>query len=301
MIEMTIKSDKMTTKSEKILNLCPECGGRIIPIHESGDVICGQCGLVIDEKSIDFAHSGRRAFTSHEKKQRETTGSPISKLLPDIGLTTVIDKRDITSPDLKRAAKWNTRISWEKRNLLIAITELKRISSNLNLPDHVKEEAMLLYKKAFKKKLLRGRSINGMVAACLYYACKVKRIPRTFQEIIEEASVDAKEVRRCYTVIIREFKLKVPNSDPIALIPKFITDMGLNNEIEVLTVELLNAYKSNVSTSGKDPKGIVAGAIYLACKINGQLVTQSEVAKTIGVTEVTLRSRYKEFLKNNNK
>ncbi len=292
---------EMKTKTSQILNLCPECGGNVISIHESGDIICGQCGLVIDEKSIDFNHSGRRAFTSHEKSLRETTGSPMSRLLPDIGLTTVIDRKNITNPDLKRATKWNTRISWEKRNLLMAITELKRISSNLNLPDHIKEEAMALYKKAFERKLLRGRSINGMVAACLHYACKIKRIPRTFQEIIDEASVEAKEVRRCYSAIIREFKLRVPNSDPIALVPKYISEMGLNAEIEALTVKFLNDYKSKVYTSGKDPKGIVAGALYLACKTKGRLITQSEIAKKVGVTEVTLRSRYKEFLKINNK
>ena len=288
---------EIKTKINQTLTLCHECGGNIIPIHKSGDVVCSQCGLVLDERSIDFSHSGRRSFTTSEKNHRETTGSPISRLIPDIGLTTVIDRHNITNPDLKRATKWNTRLSWEKRNLLIATTELKRIGSNLNLPDHIKEEAMSLYKKAFERKLLRGRSINGMVAACLYYACKIKRIPRTLQEIIDEASVSAKEVRRCYTSVIREFKLKVPNSDPIALVPKHVSDMGLDAEIEALIIKFLNIYKSNVSTSGKDPKGIVAGAFYLACKIKGRAITQSQVAKALGVTEVTLRSRYKELVK----
>lgn len=279
------------------LNICPECKGQIITIQDTGEVVCSQCGLVLKERIIDFSHSGKRAFTAQEKKIRERTGSPISILLPDMGLSTVIDKKNIVNPDLKRAAKWNSRISWEKRNLLIATTELKRICSNLNLPDYIKIEAISLYKKAFKRKLLRGRSINGMVAACIYYACREKRIPRTLQEILDETSVSAKDVRRFYRTLIKEFNLKTPSTDPIALIPRFITELGLDSEIEGLTIKILNAYKSNISMSGKDPKGIVAGVLYLACKIRKINLTQKRIADTIGITEVTLRSRYKELIK----
>ncbi len=146
-----------------IWSLCPECRGKTIIIQEKGEIVCSQCGLVISERFLDTTHSGKRAFTKQEKEQRERTGSPISILLPDMGLSTVIDKASIKSPDLKRAAKWNSRLTWDKRNMLIATTELKRISSNLNLPDHVKKAAIRLYIEAFKKKLLRGRSINGPI------------------------------------------------------------------------------------------------------------------------------------------
>ncbi len=278
-------------------NFCPECMGQIISIQNTGDIVCSQCGLVIKEKRIDFSHSGKRAFTSQEKKLRDRTGSPISILVPDMGLSTVIDKKKINNPDLKRAAKWNSRITWDKRNMLIATTELKRICSNLNLPNQIKMEAVRLYKRVFKRKLLRGRSINGVVAACIYYACREKRIPRTFQEILDETSVNAKDVRRYYRTILREFNLKAPTLDPTSLIPRFTAELNLGSEIEVLTLKILNKYKSNISMSGKDPKGIVAGALYLACRIKEHVITQKKIADTLGITEVTLRSRYKELAK----
>lgn len=289
----------MDTKSDygDMVNNCPECGGKIITIHEKGEAVCGQCGLVAKERILDIAHSGKRAFTKQEKDKRERTGSPISILLPDMGLSTIIDKNNIKNPDLKRAAKWNSRMSWDKRNMLIATTELKRIASNLNLPNHVKKSAIRLYKEAFKKKLLRGRSINGMVAACLYFACREKKIPRTLQEILEETSVDAKNVRRCYRTLIKELNLKVPSTDPISLIPRFIADLGLDTEYEKTAVKILKVFTSNFSISGKDPKGLCAGALYITCKMRGKRVSQKEIANLVGVTEVTLRSRYKELAK----
>ncbi len=275
---------------------CPECGGNIISITNSAEDVCSQCGLIVSERKIDFARDGKRAYTQKEKQQRNRTGAPISDLLPDIGLSTVIDKHAIENPELKRAAKWNTRITWDKRNLLIATTELKRIASNLNLPDYVKSEAMRLYREAFKKKLLRGRSINGMVAACLYYACRTAKIPRTFQELLDETSEDAKNVRRCYRTLIREFNLKVPNRDARSLIPKYIIDLNLDNDVRNLCIKILETYFDRFSSSGKDPKGFCAGAIYLACKLKNREVTQKFIADTIGVTEVTLRSRFKELV-----
>lgn len=289
----------METKSEinSLSNICPECGGKIISIQSKGEIVCGQCGLVISERLLDIYHSGKRAFTKQEKEKRERTGSPISILLPDMGLSTVIDKNNIKNPDLKRAAKWNSRMTWDKRNMLIATTELKRIGSNLNLPAHIKKSAIRLYKEAFKKKLLRGRSINGMVAACLYFACREKKIPRTLQEILDETSVNAKNVRRCYRTIIRELNLKVPSTDPISLIPRFIAELNLDAEVEKTTINILQTFISNYSTSGKDPKGLCAGALYLVCKVRNKRISQKEIANLVGVTEVTLRSRYKELIK----
>ena len=285
----------MIANISKQSNLCPECGGSIILIEEKGETVCGQCGLIINERLVDHSRSGKRAYTNQEKNSREQTGAPISILLPDMGLSTVIDKQKINNPDLKRAAKWNTRITWQKRNLLIASTELKRISSNLNLPNHVKEEGMRLYIEAFKRKLLRGRSINAMVAACLYLACRKKDIPRTLQEILDEASVTAKDVRRSISILTRELNFKTQSTDPVALIPRYVSDLELDSEIEALTKKILTTYISNFSISGKDPKGLCAGAIYLACRIKDLELTQQQIVNSIGVTEVTLRSRYKEL------
>jgi transcription initiation factor TFIIB len=250
---------------------------------------------VLNERNVDYSHSGKRAYTSQERDAREHTGAPISELLPDIGLTTFIDKKNITDPDLKRAAKWNTRMSWEKRNILIATTELKRICTNLNIPNHVRVEAMRLYKEAFKLKLLRGRSINAMVAACVYFAIRFKQIPRTFQEVLDESSETAKNVRRSYRAIVSELRLKAPNMDPNALVPKYISKLNLDQNISKTTNDIITKFSANFETSGKDPKGIVAGALYLAVKMNNLAFTQKEIADSVGITEVTLRSRYKEL------
>jgi transcription initiation factor TFIIB len=277
-------------------SFCPECGGTIIDIQQRGEIVCQHCGLVVSEKSVDVTHSGIRAYSKQEKDKKERTGCPMSILMPDIGLSTIIDKTKIKNPDLRRAAKWNTHLSWEKRNMLIAITELKRFGGNLNFPERVKKAAVRLYKEVFKRNLLRGRSINGMIAACAYYVCKKERVPITLQEILDEASISNNIVKKCYKILVRELNLKSPHIDPVSLIPRYCADLGLNMNVEKESIKILKKFIETTSICGKDPKGLCAGALYLVSKLKNHKVSQKEIANVIGVTEVTLRSRYKEFL-----
>ncbi len=136
-----------------------------------------------------------------------------------------------------------------------------------------------------------------MVAACLYLACRKKGIPRTLQEILEESSVSPKDVRRSVSILMKEFNFKSQSTDPVALIPRYVTDLGLDSEIVALTSKILTTYVSNFPISGIDPKGLCAGAIYIACKLKNIDLTQLQIATSIGITEVTLRSRYKELKK----
>ncbi|MFX1393293.1 MAG: transcription initiation factor IIB family protein [Promethearchaeota archaeon] len=287
----------MVLDIENISNFCPECGGMIQLFQERGETVCKQCGLIIFERGLDISHSGIRAYTKQEKDRKERTGCPISILMPDIGLSTIIDRTKIKNPDLRRAAKWNTHMTWEKRNMLIAITELKRIGSNLNFPERVKKAAVRLYKEVFKRKLLRGRSINGMVAACSYFVCKKERVPITLQEILDEASINSNIVKKCYKILVRELNLKSQHIDPISLIPRYCADLGLPIEVEKEAITVLTNFIQKSSTCGKDPKGLCAGAVYLVAKLKNRRVSQKEISQVIGVTEVTLRSRYKELLK----
>jgi transcription initiation factor TFIIIB Brf1 subunit/transcription initiation factor TFIIB len=57
----------MHAKVNTMSNRCPECGGSVISLVETGDIICNECGLVLDEKRVDYTNNGRRAYTKDEK------------------------------------------------------------------------------------------------------------------------------------------------------------------------------------------------------------------------------------------
>ncbi len=276
--------------------MCPECDGSPIIVKERGEIVCRKCGLIINDREFNVFQNNKKTFNQKEINKRWRTEVPISYLLPEIGLNTLINSKGINNTDLKRAISRGSYLSWEKKNLVIAITELKRLGSKFNLPNYVNELAFNYYKRSLKINIIKGRSIKGMVAACIYFACRIKNIPITYSEILRESPETKNMLKSCSLSLIRNLNLKIPNMNPISLIPKYISKLNLNFEIEKLTIRILNSYLKNNSINGKNPKGICAGALYLASKLKNLKINQKEICEIIGVTEVTLRSRYREIM-----
>jgi transcription initiation factor TFIIB len=269
----------------------------LIRDEERGERICTKCGLVFSERMISMELSGQRAFSQEERSKREQHGSPINALMPDIGMATMIDKHAPMSAELKKAVKWDSRYTWKQRNMIQATSEIKRIGELLGLPQHVKELAIKHYRKAFQKGLLKGRSIKAMVAATLYYACGYEKVPRTLQDIVHKSDSNMHDITRSYQTLIRELNLPSPTPDPGLLVSKFATDLGLPHNVQLIANKILSKYEKIYSLSGKDPKGLVAAAIYLAAILEKMKLSQTKIAKMVGITEVTLRNRLKEMQK----
>ena len=173
---------------------CPECGSlNLLWNKEKGEIICKDCGLVVEEKMVDFDQEWRE-FDSEAAARKRRTGAPMSYTHFDQGLgTDVGTKADFYRLDGKnknkffRLRKWQQRISTAiERNLKLALSELKRVSSYLRLPSSVEEEASRIYTLAVQKGLVRGRSMESVVAGALYAACRRHDVPRTLDELSEE-------------------------------------------------------------------------------------------------------------------
>jgi transcription initiation factor TFIIB len=101
-----------------------------------------------------------------------------------------------------------------------------------------------------------------------------------------------RDIRICYRVLVNELAVKVPKINAVALLPRYASTIGVSAESQSLAERLLTAFENGKNTAGKDPKGMIAAAIYLACKKTGE---NKHIAIACGITEVTLRSRIKEF------
>ena len=199
---------------------------------------------------------------------------------------------------LFRLRKWQRRIrisNATERNLAFALSELDRMASALGLPKSVRETAAVIYRKAVDKNLIRGRSIEGVVAAALYAACRQAGVPRTLDEIATFSRVDRKEIGRTYRFIARELGLKLMPTSPADYVPRFCAALGLSGDVQKKAIEIIKKAEERELTSGRGPTGVAAAAIYIASILLGERRTQREVAEVAGVTEVTIRNRYKEL------
>ena len=302
-----VKKEKQ--KIEEIIR-CPKCGcTHLGKDYSRAELICKDCGLVIDEELIDHGHEWR-AFDSDQREKRARTGSPMTYTIHDKGLSTMISWKNRDSygksiptrnrAQLYRLRKWQRRVRISdatERNLAVALSVLDRMASSLGLPRIVRETSAMIYRKAALKKLVRGRSIEGVTAAALYAACRQCLVPRTLDEISYIAHISRKEVGRTYRYVSRELGLKLLPTSPEDYVSRFCSELKLSNDVQAKTIEILKEATHQEITSGRGPTGMAAASLYIASVICGERRTQREIAEVAGVTEVTIRNRYKEMAK----
>jgi transcription initiation factor TFIIB len=287
---------------------CPECGGNnIFTDFSRGERVCMDCGLVQDDRVMDRAAEWR-SFTPQEEQKRSRVGAPLSLLRPDKGLTTEIGGQpgDLSSGKMtasKRAKirrlRWvNKRArSGQERNLRKALRELSRLSSALGLPSHVQQEAATIYRKALKKNLIRGRSISSMIAASLYAACRLQKIPRTLRDIVQVSQVSEKDLSKAFRVLIEELKIRRAPLDVNKLVFRLGSSLNLTMPTQKKAIELLERAKEKNIMAGKNPTSMAAACLYLSGIITGERRTQQQIADIANTTPVTLRNRVKELIK----
>ena len=175
--------------------------------------------------------------------------------------------------------------------------ELERLSSKIDISPPIKEKAALLYRKALDKGLVRGRSINAVAAAALYAACRKSGSPKTLREISKVSLVSKKDVSRCYRLLLQELDFHIPISDPMTYLSRIAEKTGISGRTQGAATAILRMARQKRVSTGKDPVGLAAAALYIACLQNSEKETQRNIAEAAGVTEVTVRNRYKDLTK----
>ncbi|MFW9812354.1 MAG: transcription initiation factor IIB [Candidatus Thorarchaeota archaeon] len=301
-----MKGSHKTNRKE----VCTGCGNSLFTRDYSrGEYICTTCGLVFSGRTVDRGPEWR-AFNAEERDARARVGSPATYTIADKGLSTMIDWRNKdasgraiksnTRAAIYRMRKWHIRSRLhgsQIRNLSVAMSEMDRVSSQLGIPRDVKETAALMYRKALTKKLVRGRSIEAVVAASIYLACRIHRIPRRLDEVAVETNLDRKQIGQAVRLIVTRVNIKVPLPSAKNLIPRLSSDLLLEGRTVKKATEIVKRAEERFITIGKDPGGIAGAAIYIAGILEEDRRTQREIARISRVTEVTIRNRYKELVR----
>jgi transcription initiation factor TFIIB len=288
---------------------CPECGShRIMKDYESAEIVCMGCGYVV---VAELTNQGPewRAFDDEQRAKRARAGAPATFTIHDKGLSTMIDwhDRDVygkriasgQKAQIYRLRKWQRRIRVSdatERNLAFALSEISKIAKNLNLPKNIIETASVIYRKAVKQRLVRGRTIQGVTAAAIYVACRQCGVTRTLEDVSQASPMSKKEVGRSYRFLIKKLHFFIRPVKAGQYITKFCNQLTMQGKVEEIAHRILFVAKELKLTSGRGPTGMAAAASYIASVLTGERKTQREIAEIAQVTEVTIRNRYKELV-----
>ena len=293
-------------KIKEINLVCNNCNiPRFITDGVTGEIVCSSCGCVISENVIDRG-AERRNFS--DKSDNTRTGPVISLKMYDKGLNTIIGMSNQdsvgkplsakTAQTFDRLRKWDSRSQTKNsanRSLKNALQELDKVQSKLGLSDIVVERAALFFRRAVEKNLLRGRTVKGMAAACMYASCRDLGHIRTLTEIAKQFHIRRKDIASSYRSLFTEFGFVVTIANPIKSVSKIASKIGITERTIRKAVHILNAAQDAGIVAGKNPEVIAAAAIYAACITTNEIKSQTEISIAADISTVSLRNRILDF------
>ena len=288
---------------------CSVCNGNkaVITDPERGEIICSNCGHVMVDK-IQETMQEWRAFNYTDKgNSRSRMGTPSSLARHDMGLYTIIGQtnRDASGHNLSapvlstisRLRVWDNRTQLDPssyspshRNFQTTFNNLARSKDKLGLSYAIIEKTAYIYRKAHKRGLIRGRSMQALLAACVYIACREMENPRTLRDLATIMNIKRKDITRSYRMLVLELDFKIPLIDPMKCIIRISNNLDLSEKTKRKAMHIMDKVTRSRISAGKNPMGLAASILYLSCLFNGDHRNQTIFAQAAGVTEVTIRN-----------
>jgi transcription initiation factor TFIIB len=280
----------------------------VITDNDTGEVLCSNCGLVIEEKIESF---GPEHFTQgvEQYMQRSRSGSKTTLAIDDMGLSTVIGTKneDVTGKSLSYDMKntfnrlriWDSRSKSKstERSLRTAFMILNTVKEKLAIPDTVIEKTAYIYRKALVKKMTRGGNISSLVSAALYVACKEAGVPRTINDIAVASNGKVKDISKHLRLLVEKLDLRLASYDSSDFVSRIASTVGMDQKTQRDALGILASAKERGLTEGKNPIAMAATSLYLSSVLNKENKTQREIARASGISEVTIRSRTRFLIK----
>jgi len=266
--------------------VCPYCGSENVELID-GVYVCLDCGSVIEDPAllIDTRPETREFQPEDAQTRRYVSSSSLLAIQPP----TIWAPGEYRMKAIAKDAK--------SRNAIYAINTLNEIASKLHLPKQVKDLVLEYFKRLSSKRAIRRERVQAIVAALVYLASRQVGLPKPLDKIAKVSGVKKKDISKAYRMIKEELKITAPVPDAEKFVLSFGKELRLSGETIAKAIQIVKIAKDRGVSIGRDPAGIAAAALYIATRLSGEKRTQKKVAEIAGVTEVTVRNRYREIMK----
>jgi transcription initiation factor TFIIB len=290
------------------VDVCQTCNDSkaVIFDPETNETLCSSCGIVLRDNVQACPESRARKY-SQDIESRSRTGMPTSLAFHDMGLSTFISNSNtdangvpISSDQISKVKRMRhlNRISSSNRshdrNLKNACAILNSIKDKLSINDTIIEKSAYIYRKALDKRIIKGRSISALMVASIYAACREANVPRTLDEIAQTANTDAIFAAKCYRLLVRNLKLRLPAVESNLYLNKIANRANVSQKSYRRAIQMLSIIKDNPVSYGKDPNALAVATLYAACLQEGEKVNQLQIATAGNTSIVTLRKRFQD-------
>lgn len=302
--------------------MCPDCRENPPELredHASGDLICANCGLVLQERSIDTS-SEWRTFSNDDQGNDDPSrvGDGPNQLLNGAQLNTNIQFTDgsLRSKELNRAQN-KANLDKGNKNLLLAYKQIGALCDNWQLPSAVSDTAKHIFKEAEESKIFKGKSQEALIAGCVFLACRRNNVPRSFREVMDLTRVTKKEIGKVFK-LLEQFLMNKDKgktggtsmvaggvtvfndtytgsttADPADLCSRYCSMLSMDNRTTNVAIAIATNMTNSGALAGRSPLSSAAACIYMAGYLMGQIKSPKEIQNVARVSDSTIRHAYR--------
>lgn len=192
-----------------------------------------------------------------------------------------------------------------ERSILTAFRDIANWCDQFSLPRTISDIAKQMYKRADEEKLLRGKALDAVIAACIFIACRQAHVPRTFREICTLMHVSKKTLGQCYKALEQAFNLTpgasasgyeaTATAGPEKLLARYCNYLDLPQNVQSVCSDIIIEARKHGIAEGRSPISIAGGAIYFTCQLLGKGKSLRDISLVAGVSEGTVKLVYRLY------
>ncbi len=274
-------------------------------MYKDGQHICTVCGVVQQKRLSHEAEYRFYGDSDNKNSNPERVGLPTNYMLPESSLGTLIKHRTYDNNSIKRMVQYNSwhQMPYKERSLYKICCRIANRSKMNGLPTIIIERAKEFYNTIRDVNISRGDNRDGIIAACVYFACKDEGVPRSSKEIAGYFNIKLQDMTRG----IKKFRdnwrlanntediLKSDSSNPIDFIERYCSNLPIDINIKHISEFIaIKSIFSNLVNDNTSPS-IAAGSIFLACSVTNQNISKKQVAEACKTSEVTISKCFKKL------
>ena len=299
----------LNKKIEVKKKICKSCkSDKLIIDNIKGYLVCAECA-VINQEFLDEIPE----FTFDEENNCNGNGAsrygcPSNYFFPKSALGTKIASKSYNKVS---ALQRQGQMPYREKSLLEVLERIQSKCKKYNITQSIIDSAKILYKKVSDCKHVRGkrkgknmimRCINrrSMIAACVFYACKMQKEPRSPKEIADIYELEIKHVHRGCRRILDYIDLnsafyQIRNSQAADFIERLAKKLEIDKKYIDISKDVCNNIHKLDIASTHEPPSVAAGCILLVAITYNVNISKKQISEIFDISDVTISKTYRKI------
>lgn len=299
---MGLDLDSDDKEDEDSKNVCSSCTSEDLVINPNGECICQSCGVVNSEKYDEMPEF------NNDLEGTSRYGCPSNYFYPKSALGTKFRTRGYSRiSNIQRQGQ----MPYREKSLLGTLTKIQKKCKNYGITQAIVDSSKVLYKKvtdckhtkgkrAGKNRIMRCINLRSMIAACVFYACKLQGEPRSPKEIADIWELEIKHVNKgCRRFLefvdVDSLQTEFTSSKSSDFIVRFAGKLNLEEQYIKIAKDISkNIHKLDIAST-HEPPSVAAGCILLVSIMYHLDITKKQISDVFKISDVTISKTYRRI------